>query len=636
MIHRLRTSVKKVSKSFLIGLLIFGFISSSLGTILIESKVLANGWYSGYFFGGGFTSTRWNVINDGLPTWVTSKALFISYIESKWNPANPNSQDSTGAAYIIQTMRGGTDHGYPGADDIADWKQRINNPAVTASWGWYTAGINSARMNYSSPHRDVSAYYGDGHAYYSYLFYVNGNVSYVVKQICANPMGALGGLPSYQYDLTPGITGSPSSSEGGQTINLTPTVNNSGPTGSDTVNWQITSFTVNDGDTPPTGATNTTPPITYYASPGNNIRNERSVNASFPVVGVNSIGNQAVVIGDYAIGTRVCYVLSLSPYTHAASGWRHSNPFCVVIAKQPKVQILGGDLIVGKGLTSTIVTPATRKSVNGTDRTYGSWGEYGVIATGLITGFGSGAGYSGGNTSPAYCDASYLTFTNAGTSTCAAASSTKGGYALAKQLPDIAGRFIYTIPISGGAINVSNVSSGVYGIDPQLAQTITVSANPGAGGQIQPGRSIIISAPSGTVNITSNIEYTGAALSRAADIPQVVIIADTINIADSVTNIDAWLVATGTNGNINTCASISNPVAQLNANVCNQKLTINGPVVAKHLYLYRTAGSDTGAGSGNPAEVFNLRPDAYLWATNYTASAGRLQTVSTKELPPRF
>ena len=230
-----------------------------------------------------------------------------------------------------------------------------------------------------------------------------------------------------------------------------------------------------------------------------------------------------------------------------------------------------------------------------------------------------------------------MTFTNAGTSTCAAASSTKGGYALAKQLPDIAGRFIYKTQISGGAINVSNVSSGVYGLDPQAPPTtINVSANSGAAGQIQKGKSVIITAPSATINITSNIEYTGAALNRAGDIPQVVIIADNIVIDETVTRIDAWLIATGSNGNINTCSRITTPVSQLNAGVCKDTLTVNGPVVAKHLYLYRTAGSDQGAGSGNPAEVFNLRPDAYLWATYYTSSAGRLQTVSTKELPPRF
>jgi len=52
--------------------------------------------------------------------------------------------------------------------------------------------------------------------------------------------------------------------------------------------------------------------------------------------------------------------------------------------------------------------------------------------------------------------------------------------------------------------------------------------------------------------------------------------------------------------------------------------------------MYRTAGSGVGVAIGDPAEVFNLRGDAYLWATAYSSNSDRLSTVSTKELPPRF
>lgn len=436
------------------------------------------------------------------------------------------------------------------------------------------------------------------------------------------------------FTLTPTITGSPSTGEGGSPVSLTPNIANAGPTQSSNATWEVSTFNLNPTEAIPAGGDSAQAPAQFY---GHNATQVASGTRSF-ARGNTRISVANPTLADLPIGSRVCYTLSVRPYNDkTGNNYRHSTPFCVTISKKPKVQILGSDLIVGKSATSTITTATTRKSVNNTQRTYGSWGEYAAIASGIITGFGSGGGYSGGNTSAAYCDASYLTFTNAGTSTCAAASSTKGGYALAKQLPDIAGRFIYKTQISGGAINVSNVSSGVYGLDPQAPPTtINVSANSGAAGQIQKGKSVIITAPSATINITSNIEYTGAALNRAGDIPQVVVIADNIVIDETVTRIDAWLIATGSNGNINTCSRITTPISQLNAGVCKDTLTVNGPVVAKHLYLYRTAGSDQGAGSGNPAEVFNLRPDAYLWATYYTSSAGRLQTVSTKELPPRF
>jgi hypothetical protein len=435
------------------------------------------------------------------------------------------------------------------------------------------------------------------------------------------------------FNLTPTITGNPSTGEGGATVALTSNVANSGSTPSGNVDWAVNTFNLNSTENIPAGDVSPLTAAQFYGHGATQVTSGTSSfgNGNTPV----TVPNQ--VLPDLPIGSRVCYALSVRPYSSSGgTNARHSTPFCVTIAKKPKIQILGSDLIVGKGATSSIVTPATRKTVSGTARTYGSWGEYGVIASGMITGFASGGGYSGGNTNAAYCSASYLTFTNAGTSTCTATGSTKGGYGMQKSLPDISGRFVATLPITGGTVNVSSAGAGVYGVDPATSPTITVTSNSIPGGEIPKGKSIIINAPTATVNITQNIQYTGETLNRASDIPQVVIIANNINIDPSVTRIDAWLIATGTAGNINTCLGITNPSTQLNSNVCNSALLVNGPVVAKHLYLYRTAGSDTGAGSGNPAEVFNLRPDAYLWATNYIANAGRLQTVSTKELPPRF
>ena len=58
--------------------------------------------------------------------------------------------------------------------------------------------------------------------------------------------------------------------------------------------------------------------------------------------------------------------------------------------------------------------------------------------------------------------------------------------------------------------------------------------------------------------------------------------------------------------------------------------------MAKQLWLRRTAGSGTDLASGDPAEVFNLRPDAYLWAATRATGSGRVQTMYTTELPPRL
>jgi hypothetical protein len=55
------------------------------------------------------------------------------------------------------------------------------------------------------------------------------------------------------------------------------------------------------------------------------------------------------------------------------------------------------------------------------------------------------------------------------------------------------------------------------------------------------------------------------------------------------------------------------------------------------LYLRRTAGSGTGAiNSGDPAEVFNLRADAYMWSYERAKKLNIVKSVYTVELPPRY
>jgi hypothetical protein len=156
------------------------------------------------------------------------------------------------------------------------------------------------------------------------------------------------------------------------------------------------------------------------------------------------------------------------------------------------------------------------------------------------------------------------------------------------------------------------------------------------GGTIAKSRSVIIKA-SGTVFIDGDIRYTTDPLASTDEIPQVVIIANSIQIKDTVTNVDAWLIANGTQGSVHTCNNrtlTSTPV--LTSSICDKKLIVNGPVMAKKLYLTRTAGSGTGTASGEPGEVLNLRADAYLWAIGRAGGEGSVQTIDTRELAPRF
>src|SRR5690606_13493357 len=98
------------------------------------------------------------------------------------------------------------------------------------------------------------------------------------------------------------------------------------------------------------------------------------------------------------------------------------------------------------------------------------------------------------------------------------------------------------------------------------------------------------------------------------DLPQVIIKAPTINIKNSAGRVDAWLLAVedDAKGVLNTCSDYGT-TGDLTINKCNKKLTVNGPVVADIIYLRRTAGSEVQESlRGEPAEVFNLRADAYM------------------------
>lgn len=151
----------------------------------------------------------------------------------------------------------------------------------------------------------------------------------------------------------------------------------------------------------------------------------------------------------------------------------------------------------------------------------------------------------------------------------------------------------------------------------------------------------------------------------AAKLPQVLIFADNISIAENVTRVDAWLIAQ--DGEINTCAEHTpNSVVAKDARQrfadgnCDKTLMINGPIYAYDLVLPRTAGAthgyspsnpsdvlyrqfgavgntnDANLGSETPAEIFNLRADVYLWAYNQAQRYSEAVVTYKRELAPRY
>ncbi len=197
---------------------------------------------------------------------------------------------------------------------------------------------------------------------------------------------------------------------------------------------------------------------------------------------------------------------------------------------------------------------------------------------------------------------------------------------------------------------------------------LTVDDLDGSGGQETFRNQTTVVHVNGTLVIDTNfvIAYNDNGrrmidrFTNIQQLPQLIFIADNIDITNNVSRIDAWLIA---KNKINTCAYddyngfirnnyISSAVnGGLNANRCNKELIVNGPVVTREIALNRTAGAGTVPAEYNNryaslrvddayyvvrGEIFNLRSDAYLWGYYQAQRNGVLTTVYSKELPTRY
>lgn len=601
--------------------------------------VIPNGNYSRESINGAFFRSG----NANTAASISRASSLVADLKTIYNRGG---WDAAGAAFIANTMLGyGSDNpSKTRTVSAAMWNEiesRLVDRAEKGRINW--------NIDFSSNGRDTYTRVVNGQWDVVYddtmetrngiiIYSDSGAEAYRIWYSCGNPVGVVDGLPTVTpYSLVPTITGSPAVIDsGGQSVALVPTIRNSDTGTSKSANWQTTKFVVPSGSTVPSNAINANTPINHYGYGAQTVASGSGTftSSSAPLV----VPSQP--IGDYPVGTRICFALSVSPYDQSSSNWRHSDPFCTVIAKKPKVQVLGGDLIVGRATPynpAKVSQVATATSFLGaTSRYYGSWSEYAIIPSGTVRGMASGAMYVDGATASDLCSLSILTISNNSGTGCQ--SNAIGSYVSNTTAPNVASRFPVMGNINGAAVDLKDLASArAYSVS---NATLNVSSTQPVGGDgAGKGKWIVINDPEATITITGNINYATATLNGIDDIPQVIIIAKNILIADSVTNVDAWLIAVGAgnNGYINTCSSIAagSPNA-INSNNCNQLLTINGPVQANKLYMYRTAGSGVGVDVGNPAERFNLRGDAYLWASVYGSSTDRLTTVSTKELPPRF
>ena len=338
-------------------------------------------------------------------------------------------------------------------------------------------------------------------------------------------------------------------------------------------------------------------------------------------------------------GKKLCRVTVATPSTHL--GGTLTKPAtsppgaCVVIAKLPKTQLLGGDLIVAGNVDASTTYLS--------NTTYGSWAEYAVLSSGTVKGYASGAaykeGYSGSVAASGFCGVSLLSLNNL--------NGNPLVNSVNKRVTGSCNGSMGDYPVSAGmlasVLSSFSVSAAPYGSLADASQrrvesfegtSLTIN-----GGTIGKGDWLVINAKDATVTITGNINYFDGELNNINDIPQLVILAKNINIAGGVTNVDAWLMASG---DINTCSDVST-TAPLSANVCSQQLKVNGPVSAGNLYLRRTYGAGYTPNAPqerdrpvSAAEVFTVRADAALWAIAHDTTTTPVSVASSAELPPRF
>lgn len=260
--------------------------------------------------------------------------------------------------------------------------------------------------------------------------------------------------------------------------------------------------------------------------------------------------------------------------------------------------------------------------------TYGSWGEYGIAAKDKVissSGAGLSSGYAGrdGVSTAGY---NKLTFANTPTFGNFTKNSLVLGGFTTPSVRGNRGRI-------SGSVDVNNLSTGEY-----MAGNVTLS-----GTTLGTGKSVVIRS-SGTVKISGNLLYE--ATSDTTRLPQLIIYAENIIIEPDVSEVNAWLI-TRDKGYVSTCGSIVNMtswLSGLSSSQCNKQLRVNGPIMAGSLFLRRTYGgrhssparNDDNMHPGTPAEVLNLRADAYIWAYNNYRGSGAIRTMNVKELPPRY
>lgn len=442
------------------------------------------------------------------------------------------------------------------------------------------------------------------------------------------------------YALTPHVETPKDAVSRGDTVTFTPNITKDRPYDSNATNWKFCRLVVLPGSAvPAAGSLCSNPGATVVESKDNYV-----FKGSGPFAVGDSANHTYTVPDSTSYGSRICYALLVDSSTQDPG-----NPAeavrCVTVAKYPTVHILGGDVKVGDSTFAALVNQNASiqtGSFNVSGRSYGSWAEYGLFApaSGKIIS-SSGGMLSGTNGADAATvnpvSQNGLTFANV---------TTYGYWAPAGLLTmptaiasaASANSSVATTQVDVGA-NVSAASGEVR------AWNITAPGGTvNVRGTLPAGSGSVILLYNGTVNINGDIRLGDSTVRSLGNNSQVIIVARNITIDPSVSNVDAWLIATpstsvSNDGRISTCGAIQTDAyytgLTLGGECDTTPLRITGTVVARELQLRRSfAGSGAGS-NAMAAETINLRPDAYMWG-NTNGGSVNIETSFVKELPPRL
>ena len=403
----------------------------------------------------------------------------------------------------------------------------------------------------------------------------------------------------------------------------------------------------------------------------------------------------------------------------AGSYWNVSGATCRTISKKPSIQVWNGSIYtngaVNTFMSQKIVNAKLGSDINAPKDLFGSWTDYALIVGKDINGMVSGAALgfnnsrydlSGNGGQPDSSDtdeklnpltiANQNTFGNSGIN--ASTSVNMNLERLRSRYSEKTSNLANNETNTGSQSAIVSSKTGMQFVyhNGNLKTSVLAIRHSGAApnqttyrdrnGNLVKGLgdgkndNTLVIYIKGNLIIDNNIclgdgcKGTGMQLidyglnrktNSAAKLPQVLIFADNISIAENVTRVDAWLIAQ--DGEINTCAEHTpNSVVAKDARQrfadgnCDKTLMINGPIYAYDLVLPRTAGAthgyspsnpsdvlyrqfgavgnanDANLGSATPAEIFNLRADVYLWAYNQAQRYSEAIVTYKRELAPRY